>query len=76
MKAIRVFETLRVVNQVSLFNISEDTNLQQHRCKHHKRGLVLLYIALPVNVRMYVCIPAMSTTRPLYFCDATRDLIL
>jgi hypothetical protein len=25
---------------------------------------------------MYVCIPAMSTTRPLYLCSATRDLIL
>jgi hypothetical protein len=47
MKAVGVFETLRVVYQVTLFNISEDSNLQQHRCEHHKCDFVFLYIALP-----------------------------
>ena len=72
MRAVGVFETLRVVHQATLFNISEDSNLQQHRCEHHKCGFVFLYIALPINV----CTAAMGTTRPLYFCDATRDLLL
>ena len=53
MEAVGVFETLRVVYQVTLFNISEDSNIQQHRCEHHKCGFVLLYIALLVNVCMY-----------------------
>jgi hypothetical protein len=71
MKAVGVFETLTVVYQMTLFNISEDSNLLQHRCEHHKCGFVLLYFSLPVNVCMYTSdahnvarVPPQCNSRP------------